>query len=39
MSRAIFLQTNMWEYGDITPDDAREFGLGRRVGAAAPGKK
>lgn len=20
---------NMWEYGDITEDDAKEFGLGR----------
>ena len=22
---------NMWEYGDITADDAREFGLGQRA--------
>ena len=33
-SRGRVHQLNIWEYGDITPDDAREFGVGRRPGAA-----
>ena len=29
----------MWQYGDITPDDAREFGVGRRPGTTPAGAK
>jgi hypothetical protein len=25
----IILQLNLWQYGDFTEDDAREFGLGK----------
>ncbi len=29
MERAKKSHLNMWEYGDITADDAKEFGAGR----------
>ena len=36
MSVAKKAHLNIWQYGDITADDAREFGSGKQAGQGLP---